>query len=347
MSALDHLVGSLRSHYDKLIAFALLLGLIFSLFYLAVQVGRIQTMQAEWDQRISRLKPLHPEAEPQDESAFQEAQKAIHQPFQIEYSAWGARQLMVPEVRVSCVDCLWPIPLAATNCPFCGVAQPTYIPRDSDHDGMLDDWEKRYGLNPMDPGDGHQDADGDGFTNQDEHGAGKDPTDPRSRPDLPYKLGVEKIVRKEFRLKFRSTIMGPDGFRVYGLNLAQGSSVQTFFRKIGQDVAGFRLVRFEEKFTLKSLPGSRRPYRADVSELTLVQGDKVIVLVKDEDKAEFEYSASIFFAVDKIQFLVKKGDVFSLRNERYRVLRIDTDSETVVIERELDGKPFTIKPLPK
>lgn len=36
---------------------------------------------------------------------------------------------------------------------------------DSDKDGMDDDWELRYGLNPNDPGDADQDPDGDGFTN--------------------------------------------------------------------------------------------------------------------------------------------------------------------------------------
>ena len=36
---------------------------------------------------------------------------------------------------------------------------------DSDRDGMPDDWEKRHGLNPVDPKDGNKDLTGDGFTN--------------------------------------------------------------------------------------------------------------------------------------------------------------------------------------
>jgi pectate lyase len=38
-------------------------------------------------------------------------------------------------------------------------------PADSDHDGMPNEWELRYGLNPDDSNDGNEDANGDGYTN--------------------------------------------------------------------------------------------------------------------------------------------------------------------------------------
>ncbi len=41
-------------------------------------------------------------------------------------------------------------------------------PRDSDHDGMPDAWEERYGLDMHDPSDNLIDADGDGYTNIEE-----------------------------------------------------------------------------------------------------------------------------------------------------------------------------------
>jgi hypothetical protein len=42
-------------------------------------------------------------------------------------------------------------------------------PRDSDRDGMPDEWEKRHGLNPEDPSDRNDDLDADCFTNLEEY----------------------------------------------------------------------------------------------------------------------------------------------------------------------------------
>jgi hypothetical protein len=47
---------------------------------------------------------------------------------------------------------------------------------DSDHDGMPDEWELRYGFDPHDPSDASQDKDGDGYANIEEYINGTDPT---------------------------------------------------------------------------------------------------------------------------------------------------------------------------
>lgn len=49
-------------------------------------------------------------------------------------------------------------------------------PPDTDDDGLPDDWELFYGLDPLDPTDGDLDSDADGLTNIQEYLHGTDPT---------------------------------------------------------------------------------------------------------------------------------------------------------------------------
>ena len=48
--------------------------------------------------------------------------------------------------------------------------------KDSDGDGMPDEWEIKYGLNPNDPSDANKDLNGDGYTNIEKYINGIDPT---------------------------------------------------------------------------------------------------------------------------------------------------------------------------
>ncbi len=54
---------------------------------------------------------------------------------------------------------------------------PAQVPADSDGDGMPDEWERKYGLDPNDPADGALDKDNDGYTNVEEYLNGTDPTE--------------------------------------------------------------------------------------------------------------------------------------------------------------------------
>ncbi len=53
---------------------------------------------------------------------------------------------------------------------------------DMDSDGMPNDWERKYGLDPRDSSDADKDKDDDGYTNLEEFKAGTDPTDGESHP---------------------------------------------------------------------------------------------------------------------------------------------------------------------
>lgn len=55
------------------------------------------------------------------------------------------------------------------------VFKPSEVKLDSDGDGMPDEWEVKYGLNPKDAKDGSIDSDGDGYTNVEEYLNGSNP----------------------------------------------------------------------------------------------------------------------------------------------------------------------------
>lgn len=56
--------------------------------------------------------------------------------------------------------------------------------KDSDRDGMPDEWELRYGLDPNDPYDAAKDCNGDGYTNIEKYINGLDPVKKVDRTDL-------------------------------------------------------------------------------------------------------------------------------------------------------------------
>ena len=67
------------------------------------------------------------------------------------------------------------------NCTALGYPAPPVLPQsapvilDSDNDGMPDNWEQQYGLNPLDASDATIDSDGDGIANLTEFVNGTDP----------------------------------------------------------------------------------------------------------------------------------------------------------------------------
>lgn len=209
------------AHYDKVLLFVVLAALLFSLAHLAVRLQKIQDREREILRRVEAMRPQHPEAQPINAGPYERALVEIRRPFTI--PEWKGN-LLVPETRVTCVDCRRPIPIEAEVCPNkgCGARQPEGGPApglDSDKDGMPDAWEIAQGFDPNDPRDALLDADGDLFRNVDEY---LSKTDPRNRDDHPpYEtaLQVKELIPDPFMLRFkssfrlpgRSVLIWPDG----------------------------------------------------------------------------------------------------------------------------------------
>jgi hypothetical protein len=316
--------------HDRVLALVTLLGLIFSLLLLGVRVGTEKSKEGRFLSGLRDLNPAHADASAASVVLFQEATNALTNPLQL--PRWP-RRLMVAELRVSCVDCGRPIPFAAAVCPFCEAKQPGGGEGtdgfDTDRDGIPDEWEKKYGLNWRDPTDGEKDKDLDGFSNLEEYKWDTDPNDPASFPAPVVKLRVIRIEPIPFKLKFMavSRLAGGD---VYQLNLGRGQA--TYFAKMGQEIEGFKVARYEKKEVREGLQN------VDKSVLTLERHGTIIRLTKGEEVPHEEYAVALLFKVDNSELRLKVNSEFELKGRKYQVKGVDIGGGRVLVSDASTGK---------
>jgi len=101
----------------------------------------------------------------------------------------------------------------ARKCPKCGHDLPMPQERrkvfvgikteqDLDGDGIPNDAEQKYGLNPNDPDDALYDMDNDGFSNLFEIENGTNPRDPASHPPYWWRLRLKDVKQIELPIRF-------------------------------------------------------------------------------------------------------------------------------------------------
>ncbi len=342
--AMQNTLARVKTHYDKLIAAAIMLVLLSSLLYLAFRIGSMQKESRDYEQRILAKQPKYPHAEKLDTTVFDSAVAALRTPFQLPVTTNGL--VFVPAERFSCGDCQRPIPGTATNCPFCLAVVPPerweQLDGDEDADGMTNGWEKANGLNPFDASDRNKDFDNDDFTNYEEYQARTDPRNKSSSPDIAVKMAVEDIAVQHFSMRFKGKIKMPEEI---GMKFQINMGRNTFFCELKKQIGetGFIVSKYDEKF-VQETDTSVGERKRDVSELTLRKGDKEIVLVFDQEKPHTEARATLLFDPDKQSFPnVEAGSVFELRGNKYTVIRIDNEQGAVVISNNTGGKQLTIR----
>jgi hypothetical protein len=313
-----------------------------SLFYLAVRIGTIRGMEAEFDRSIAAACTVrHPEASVVSSSRFERAQALLRAP--PTFSTWS-NLLTVPETRVWCLNekCRRPIRMFTARCPFCREEQVTtghVRPGvDSDADGILDDDERSLGLQPLNADDAAEDLDGDLFSNLVEFRAGTDLRDKRSHPDMEPYLEVEAIEPIPFQFVFKSYMQGVSNV-VFALNTRDDG--ETYFRRLGEEIEGFTVDAFRQVVTQSTSEAWRR---TDRSELVLRSGEKRIPLVYGEGVKYVDYQVTFVLRLNDTRMKARVGERFKLPSDvEYEVMdSVDTVGRSAVLRRLPDGKRFTI-----
>ncbi len=118
-------------------------------------------------------------------------------------------------------------------------SEPVQTNTDKDEDGIPDEWELKYGLDPDNPKDAGMDNDKDSFSNLDEYIHATDPNDKESFPGK-LKLNVKNIFKKKVQIRFFGYVELPGGANELQINWGKN----TEFPKVGQKIHGYEILDF-------------------------------------------------------------------------------------------------------
>ncbi len=339
---LESIRDAVRSYYDRVIAFLAILILLASLVFLLLRIGNIKADEQRFQDWKQGLTPEFAHATNVTLDLFDQGHNSLTNPVQI--SAW-TRNLSIPELRVSCIDCSRPIPYDAGTCGRCGAQQTkTNISKDKDDDRMDDEWEIANKLNPLDADDAKADPDKDGFSNLDEFSYVEktDPNNAESHPPIITKLGVVEIKAMPFDLKFMAVnrLAGGDIFQINSTK-----SGKTAWYKLGDDVEGYTLKEYKQIREKIRLGSGTMTREVDHSTLTLESktSGRKILLRKGEEVPINEYEVKMVLATDNLEFVVRHNADFTVRGVVYTVKEIDNKNSKVLISQKDSGKETWIE----
>ena len=297
--------GFLVAHYDWVALGVAVLALAGGVAFYVMSLGEdADEAAAAAVADVNRLKPGQTGVKPVDMTAMRSAVRLTRSPAQLAEVSEKGESFLASERRVRCVKCKKAIPgdvKAFPACPFCNTKQKEEqkVVLDMDKDGLPDEWEKRYGLNPGDASDADKDTDGDDFTNLEEFLAKTDPTDRNDHPDYLDSLKLQ-LPLKETYMPFilvgankipagwRCTFHFPNKKDTSGYAGRQGLSLTAVN---GEEVgdSGFVFKSFEKKEGKRAIKGGQGLMRTvDVSEVLVERkrDGKKVTLVMAESKRE-------------------------------------------------------------
>ena len=349
----------LAAHWDWLVALGGFAALAAAGVFLVPSLGLTpEDGAAEYESQLNAIKPAHEGVAAADLSVLANAYKTAQKPPALASVDPKAASFLGSEGRVFCqkgdpelkgTACGKPIPAMSENCPLCGMKQKVVkVEADTDHDGLPNDWEKKYGLNPNDASDAAKDADGDGFTNLEEYEAKTDPKDKLSHPDYMDFLALAGGVQDtKLDFYFKEAMKLPAGyrFRFQRLNRKDRNSAATYTALMDAEIAtdevneklreksGWKVVGYEQKEEKMKIAGSQLTKTVDSStvEIQRVSDGRKIKLVivpnvkQFRDRIETALESRIDIAWNRgegLKFTVAEGTEFAIKERKYRVTKL-------------------------
>ena len=330
----------LSEHWDWLVTAAGVGVLAFAFFGFLEGTSGTETAE-EYLESLKAREPRGTKVKPADLSIPELVMKRIEEPPQLEDVDPKRGSFLGSDKRVFCQNkaCGKPMPGALKECPFCHElqAEPEKVETDTDKDGLPNEWELKYGLNPADASDAGADADNDGYTNAEEYELRTDPTDPDSHPDyfecfriggplkqttLPFVFNAANPIRDG---KFRYT------FILRGKKSAAGTSNKVMVLE-GEEVGqtGYTVGAYAPKTVKVAIEGSKTGAmkERDVSTIEVIRksdGRRVVMSAGDDAQKPTTLDNQCVIEFTRGQFgpfTVVKGDVIRVFNREYQVVSI-------------------------
>ena len=327
--------------------------------------------------RINGMKPSEHGVKALDMSGFESALSLLRKPPALADVSASAASFLASERRVICKGttekpCGKAIPgdvKACPVCPFCGLKQEEEkkVVLDADGDGLPDEWERKFGLNPGDASDSDADADGDGFTNAEEFAAGTDPINKNDHPDYLDSLKVVLPLKETYMpFVFTQATQIPTGWRCEFFDANQkddyGRAGRMLSATIGEEIglsvkkpSGFVLKGYEKKEAKRARKGMKgMMVTVDVSEATVERkrDGKTVKLVIVENKkakpAPVDVQATLSYERGTVKnFDVVPGSEIDLNGSKYRVVAVERVGKgaKVTVENSLSGKKRVLEAL--
>lgn len=353
-----------QAHWDWLVMGAGLAALAVSVVFLmptlstSAEDGATSCMQ-----QLNATRPAHEGVAAANLDVLTKAYRVVKTPPMLQGLDSKKANFLASERRILCQNgdadaktksCGKPIPAECEVCPFCGVKQNVVkVEVDTDHDGLPNDWEKKYGLNPDDASDANLDSDGDGFTNIEEYQAGTNPKDKNSHPDYLESLSVaselkqttlpfyfndaQKWAGNTHRLTFKR--IGKTGYDS-NFTVKENEEIASADKKVK---TGWTVVAYTQKSEMRVVKGTgksalKRP--VDVSTVDLVRtsdGKKLTITIGEKVNTVESQVDLVYNRGEQKTFTVSVGTELDLNGSKYRVTKLKAGDKGCEVTVQ-DGK---------